>query len=61
MELLITAGMWVLYFIINSLAWAWIGTCLGCGALMAYELFGGNIKEASTKIKNRKLETADAL
>lgn len=58
MELLIAAGMWVLYLIINSLAWAWIGLCLGCGALAAYELFGGSIKKASAAIKDKKYETA---
>ena len=60
MELLIAAGMWVLYFIINSLAWVWVGMCLGSGALMAYELLGGNIKDASKVLKRKKTETTAA-
>ena len=60
MELLIAAGMWVLYLIINTLAWAWVGMSLGCGALMAYELFGGSIKNASVALKNKDNETTAA-
>jgi anthranilate/para-aminobenzoate synthase component II len=55
MDLLIAAGMWILYLIINSLAWAWIGICLGYGALIAYELFGGNIRNASKALKNNEI------
>ena len=57
MELLIAAGMWVLYMVIQTLAWMWVGLSLGCGALAAYELFGGKIKDASAALKENKTAT----
>lgn len=60
MELLLAIGAWVLYFIINTLAWAWVGMSLGCGALMAYKMFNGSIKKASASIKEKKPEPAAA-